>query len=232
MSSLPFESDYIKTVNSFSELTTTLFEGKNNALCWQRNLDGDFQEMVSQLILENDITEVSAEDLEFLNLSENGNKARQIILNDMKLLTEFGALPSLNLLKCYERDDELGFISTDVYSWHVDRSPIGTDTYLCTYHGASSDILPNDEAVQKIVVPEIREALKKLYNGPENEFETFLVDHFFDLHYQEKPHAKAINVGKYALWRLAVDHPDQAVLPSIHRAPKENEGEYRLMLIC
>ncbi|RYZ28666.1 MAG: DUF1826 domain-containing protein, partial [Chitinophagaceae bacterium] len=29
-----------------------------------------------------------------------------------------------------------------------------------------------------------------------------------------------------------VDHPKQQVLPCIHRAPIENEGECRLLLIC
>ena len=48
--------------------------------------------------------------------------AREIILKDMQLLTDYGASPCLNLLKCYERDDEFDFISTDVYSYHVDRS--------------------------------------------------------------------------------------------------------------
>jgi hypothetical protein len=68
--------------------------------------------------------------------------------------------PALNLLKCYERDDELDFISTDVYSFHIDRSPIETDTFLCTYHGAASDIVPNDQVEQKILIPEIRENSK------------------------------------------------------------------------
>ena len=48
----------------------------------------------------------------------------------MQLLTDFGASPSLNLLKCYERDDEFDFITTDVYSYHVDRSPIAADNFL------------------------------------------------------------------------------------------------------
>jgi hypothetical protein len=29
-----------------------------------------------------------------------------------------------------------------------------------------------------------------------------------------------------------VDHPEQQVLPCVHRAPLENNGEYRLLLIC
>ncbi|UMQ41756.1 DUF1826 domain-containing protein [Chryseobacterium sp. Y16C] len=225
-------NDQIKVVSSFSELVNTDFQVPVNAFCWERNLAGDFKEIVSKLQLKEDITEVSIEDLLALQLSDDGNTAREIILNDMQLLTDSGASPSLNLLKKYERDEEVSFISTDVYSYHVDRSPIGTDTFLCTYHGTSSDILPNEQAIQKILIPEIRKKLQKLHNGPEKEFETFLKDYFFDLHYEPKPNAQPVNLGLGHLWRLAVDHPEQKVLPCIHRAPKENVGEYRLLLIC
>lgn len=222
----------VGVVSSFSELISTEFQGMMNALCWNRNLSGDFGEIVSKLQLKENITEVSPDDLLALPLSEQGNIARGIILNDLKLLTDFGALPSLNLLKCYERDTELDFFSTDVYSYHVDRSPVGTDTFLCTYFGAASDIISNDQVTQKILIPEIREKLRELHDGPEAEFEDFLKDCFFDLHYEPNPDAQPTNLGTGHLWRLAVDHPDQKVLPCVHRAPVENEGEYRLLLIC
>ena len=229
----PFSDNaQISVVSSFSELINSNFHGDMNALCWHRNLVGDFKEIVAKLELKENITEVSIDDLLALQLSENGHFAREIILKDIQLLTNFGASPSLNLLKSYERDDELDFISTDVYSFHVDRSPIPTDTFLCTYHGAASDIAPNDQVEQKILIPEIREKLKKLYNGQDTEFETFLEEYFFDLHYQPKPDIEPINLGLGHLWRLAVDHPTQQVLPCVHRAPAENEGECRLLLIC
>lgn len=226
------DNNQIEVVSSFSELVNSKFQGEMNALCWHRNLVGDFKEIVAKLELKENITEVSIEDLLALQLSEKGNLAREIILKDIQLLTDFGASPTLNLLKCYERDDELDFISTDVYSFHVDRSPIETDTFLCTYHGAASDIVPNDQVEQKVLVPEIREKLKELHNGPEAEFENFLGEYFFDLHYQPKPNAKPVNLGLGHLWRLAVDHPTQKVLPCVHRAPVEKDGEYRLLLIC
>lgn len=232
MSTTFLGNEQIGTVATFSELVQTEFKGKQNALCWYRNLEGDFKEIVSQLQLKEDITEVSPEDLLALQLSEMGNRARAIILDDLRALTDFGASPSLNLLKCYERDDAFDFISTDVYSYHVDRSPIATDTFLCTYHGEASDIIANDQAEQKILIPEIRNKLKALHQGPEEEFESFLKEYFFDLHYQAKPLAQAVNLGVGHLWRLAVDHPKQQVLPCIHRAPIENDGEYRLLLIC
>ena len=227
-------SDYsqIGMVSTFSELVQTDFKGEKNALCWYRNLEGDFKEIVGQLQLKQNITEVYSKDLLALQLSEKGNIAREVILNDLQLLADFGASPSLNLLKCYDRDDEFDFISTDVYSYHVDRSPIATDTFLCTYHGAASDIIPNEQAEQKILIPEIRKKLNELHNGPAEEFENFLKENYFDLHYQTKPNAMPVNLGIGHLWRLAVDHPKQQVLPCIHRAPIENEGEYSLLLIC
>jgi len=226
------ENHQFGVVSSFSELLDTSFHGVMNAICWSRKLNGDFAEIVYKLQLKENITEVSIEDLLALELSENGILAREIILNDLNLLSDFGASPSLNLLKNYERDEEFDFISTDVYSFHVDRSPVGIDTFLCTYYGAASDIIPNDEAKQKILIPEIRAKLKQLHDSPEEEFEDFLKENFFDLHYEAKPDANPTNLGIGHLWRLAVDHPSQKVLPCVHRAPVENDGEYRLLLIC
>lgn len=232
MSNIFSANRQIGVVSTFSDLVNTDFKGEINALCWYRNLDGDFNEIVGLLRLKENITEVYPEELIALQLSEKGNIARDIILNDLQLLADFGASPTLNLLKCYERDDEFDFISTDVYSFHVDRSPIATDTFLCTYYGAASDIVSNSQAEQKILIPEIRAKLKELHNGPSDEFESFLEENFFDLHYQVHDDVEPINLGLGHLWRLAVDHPKQQVAPCIHRAPLENEGEYRLLLIC
>lgn len=85
---------------TFSELINTDFIGDRNALCWYRNLEGDFKELVSQLQLKENITVVTTKDLLALQLSEQGNSAREIILNDLQALTDFGAAPVLNLLKC------------------------------------------------------------------------------------------------------------------------------------
>ena len=226
------EHSQLLYVSSFDELIKTPFRGKQNALCWQRDLEGNFKEIVDLLELEDDLTEISSEDLLALSLSEQGQKAREVILNDMHLLTEIGALPSLNLIRHYERDDELDFISTDVYSYHVDRSPIATDTFLCTYYGATSDIIPSDQVTQKILIPNIRDQLKQLHQGSEEEFEQFLMEYFFDLHYQPHEDATITSLKIGQLCRLAVDHPKQVVSPCVHRAPLEKNGEYRLLLIC
>jgi len=227
-----FSNKQVKVVSTFEDLSQGCFEDRVNALCWQRNLSGNFEEIVSKLSLKEDVTEVFSEDLLKLKLSESGKLARTTILKDLQLLTDHGASPSLNLIKNYQRDDELSFISTDVYSFHVDRSSVRTDTYLCTYYGSSSHIIPNDQAMQKIQIPEIRQHLLDIYEGDEKDFELFLAENFFDLHYQAKPDALLTNLGIGSLWKLAVDYPGQTVLPCIHRAPLEREGEYRLLLIC
>lgn len=231
MQSLFSDHPQIQTVSTFHDLIKTTFTGHHNAICWQRQLQGDFKEIVAKLSATDNITEISVEDLMALELSAQGQCAREIILKDIADLTACGAMPVLNLLQYYERDDELDFISTDVYSFHIDRSPIATDTFLCTYYGAASDLLPNDQAIQKILIPEIREKLKQVHEGTEDEFELFLAEYYFDLHYQAKPNAVPINLGNGHLWRLAVDHPTQTVPPCVHRAPLE-QGEYRLLLIC
>ena len=217
-------------VNSFQELIDTPFYGEANAICWSRKLKGDFSEIVNKLRLKENITEICQEELLALKLTEQGKLARKILINDIKLLRNQGASPSLNLLKCYEKDD--GFFPTDVYSFHVDRSPIPTHTFLCTYYGEPSEIVANTEARQKILNPEIRTELKKLHSGSEDTFEEFLKEYFFDLHYETKPNADIINLGVGNLWRLAVDHPKSKVLPCIHRAPQEKDGKIRLLLIC
>lgn len=151
---------------------------------------------------------------------------------DLNQLRNHGASPILNLIKCYDRDDHFPFFPTDVYSFHVDRSPIPTDTFLCTYYGESSEIISNSQAEQKILIPEIRNELQKLYRGPAEGFDSFLREHFFDLHYQAKPDARPVSLGIGNIWRLAVDHPESKVLPCVHRAPNEEVGVCRLLLIC
>ncbi len=222
----------IKCVTNFEDLISYSYVGEINAVCWKRELIGDFSEIVNLLANSENIKEIYEEELLQLQLSEHGQLARDIILNDLKQLKTIGAAPVLNVINNYDRDDALPFFSTDVYSFHIDRSPIPTHTFLCTYFGESSDILPNSQAIQKILIPEVRDKLKKLYQGSEDGFEGFLSDYFFDLHYQATPNAQLINLGQGHLWKLAVDHPEIQVPPCIHRAPKEKNGESRLLLIC
>ena len=226
-----FESQ-INHVTSFQELISSPFKGEVNAICWNRELIGDFSEIIQKATLNGNITELGPEELHELQLSEQGQLAREIILNDLKVLKAHGASPVLNVIKYYDRDDSYPFFPTDVYSFHVDRSPVPTDTYLCTYHGNSSELLPNSQAKQKILIPEIRKELKKLHDGSYQDFESFLKEYFFDLHYQAEPKAQPITLGLGHLWKLAVDHPESQVPPCLHRAPMEQKGESRLLLIC
>jgi hypothetical protein len=232
MKDLSNSGSQIQYVTNFQDLVSIPFHGEINAMCWNRKLIGDFSEIVSKVELNENIIELHEEELRELQLTEQGQLAREILLNDLKILKENGASPLLNIIKCYDRDDVLPFFPTDVYSFHVDRSPIPTSTYLCTYYGDSSEIIPNSQAIQKVLVPEIREELKKLYSGPEERFEEFLSEHFFDLHYQAKSDARPFSLVVGNLWKLAVDYPESKVLPCIHRAPIEKNGVHRLMLIC
>lgn len=199
---------------------------------WERTFYGDFKEIVSKVASVENIHVVELEELQGLQLSQEGRIARDLILGDMQHLQDIGADPSLNIITQYERDDEYVVFPTDVYSFHVDRSPIPTSTFLCTYFGATSEILPNADAEQKILLPEFRDELRQLYNGDDVGFDDFLKEHFFDLHYQPKNEASIISLPLGQVWRLAVDHPESKVLPCLHRAPLEKPGEKRLLLIC
>jgi hypothetical protein len=232
MIDLSHTENQAQCVSNFQELVSTPFHGQINAMCWPRQLTGDFSEIVRKVPLTGNITEVGPALLLALELSEQGQLARDILLTDLQLLKDHGASPVLNVIQYYERDDSFPFFPTDVYSYHVDRSPIPTDTILCTYYGEPSDILPNSQGRQKILIPEIRAELLKLHDGPAEDFESFLSDNFFDLHYEALPGAHPTSLGLGHLWRLAIDHPENQVPPCLHRAPKEKPGESRLLLIC
>ena len=225
-------TNQIKTVANFEDLVDLPFHGNINVIGWTRNLIGDFSEIVKNLKVNGNITVIEEIDLVDLVLSYKGQLAREIILSDLEMLKAHGSAPVLNLIKCYERDDNYTFFPTDVYSFHVDRSPVPTDTFLCTYFGASTEILPNSQSEQKVFVPEIRDQLKNIYSGVDENFDAFLTENYFDLHYRAKENASIISLGLGHLWRLAVDYPESRVLPCVHRAPIEKEGESRLLLIC
>lgn len=232
MQDMSLDAEQILQVNNFEDLLSIPFSGVVNAICWSRKLAGNFAEIVDQIKLDGNIAELDEEQLNALELSEQGQIARAVILNDLQVLRAHGASPVLNLIQHYERDEAGSFFPTDVYSYHVDRSPVATDTFLCTYYGDSSEIIANSQAEQKVLVPEIREQLKKIYTGDKDDFELFLSEHFLDLHYRAKPQAVPVSLGIGNIWRLAVDHPDSQVLPCIHRAPLEKTGKTRLLLIC
>jgi hypothetical protein len=222
----------IRLVASFEELIATPFRDGVNAMCWPRTLDGDFGEVVARLGLEQGITTLDAEILHTLPLSAAGQAAVEAMLADHRLLTEHGLEPVLNGINGYVQPEETGPVRTDVCSWHVDSATCEADTWLCTYHGASSEGLPNEQAIRRVDVPETRSLLLKAYGGADDEgFLEWLNDHYYDLHYAPLPGAKPYTFGIGHLWRVATLHEGCAVPPCIHRAPDPVPGQMRLLLI-
>jgi len=230
MSSVASQS---KIVSSFHELVDFPFQGVVNSACWHRTLNGNFSEIVSLLDShQQNINVIEIDELLKLPLSEDGKLAVQQIVSDFNSLSDFGADPVLNLIRHYEQDVDNPPFPTDVYSWHVDRAPFVSSTFLCTYYGPASEIIPNAHVEQKILVPDIRIELRKLFGGNDTDFDAFLEENFYDLHYRAISDAQITNLGNGHLWRLACDSPDSACLPCVHRAPLEKKGEVRLMMIC
>ena len=86
MNHLPQTKNQIKNVSNFEELISTPFQGEINAMCWNRNLVGDFSEIVKKITLTENITALNTEELLELQLSEQGQLAREVLLNDLSLL--------------------------------------------------------------------------------------------------------------------------------------------------
>ncbi len=226
-SGMPF-----KLVSSFEELVSTRFTNGINALCWTRTLSGDFDEVVAQLNPTGAITPLDEKSLSTLSLSESGASARDTLISDLRLLRKHRLAPSLDCIREYPRDDD-EVVATDVYSFHADSSQVTADTYLCTYCGAPSEGVRNDEVVRKIDLTAYRAALLARFGGEDNdEFRAYLGEHCYDLHYALLPHAQPFSFGVGNLWRIAIQHPESTVPPCIHRAPETTPGKsLRLLLI-
>ena len=226
-------SPRIKRVGSFQELVTTPFAEGVNALCWERELVGDFAEVVEKLAVGEGINGLDEEQLRSLDLSDAGKVAVEVMLEDLRLLREHGLAPELNCILHYPRDEDPEVVRTDVYSFHADRAPVEADTYLCTYHGPSSEGLANEEALKRVEIPETRAELLALFGGEDDEeFLEFLSENSFDLHYAPTPAARPFTFGLGNLWRIAVDYLGSPVPPCVHRAPDTFPGDpARLLLI-
>jgi len=223
---------HVRVVGSFEELIATPFSDGVNALCWPRMLDGDFGEVAALLGLERGITILDPGTLHALPLSPAGQKAVEMMLADHRLLSEHGLEPVLNGINGYVQPEETGPVRTDVCSWHADSATAEVDTWLCTYHGKSSEGLPNEQAVRRIDVPETRALLLESYGGVDDEgFCEWLNDRYYDLHYVPLPHAKPYSFGVGNLWRVATLHDGCVVPPCVHRAPDPVPGKTRLLLI-
>lgn len=204
-----------------------------NALCWPRTLPGDFGEIVQKLGVGKGITSIDEERLLALELSDEGRVAREILLQDQELLRARELQPSLDCINGYVNEIESELLRTDVQSWHVDSATVEADTYLCTYFGAASEGLCNEEAMRRVDLPELRAELLQLYGGEDDEgFREFLNENYLDLHYKPLPHALPFSFGLGHLWRIATEYPGSPVPPCIHRAPATQPGQPpRLLLI-
>ena len=223
----------IQQVGSFEELAEGVFEKGINAFCWRRPLLGNFGEVVAHLEAQEGITPLDETQLKALSLNKEGSLAVAMILQDLRRLQMLDRDPILNLIDGYPRDENPGPVATDVMSFHVDSAPVEADTWLCTYHGAPSEGLLNEEAIRRVDIPATRAELLALYEGPDDEgFREFLHEYCFDLHYAPLPLAKPYSFGMGNLWRIAVDWPGSPVPPCIHRAPDTKPGDpVRLMMI-
>lgn len=235
MSALFLPADYtrIRLVDSFEELVNSPFANGINALCWQRELAGDFSEILRHIKIEEGITTLDEASLASLCLSADGMIALAGIFRDLHALRDAGLDPVLDCVNGYLRDDNGGPIPTDVYSFHADSSPIETDTYLCTYHGAASEGLRNDQALRKVDICEVRAELLESFGGSDGAvFREHLSECCYDLHYAPLGAAQPFSFGVGNLWRIAVDYPNSPVPPCIHRAPQTQPGDPpRLLLI-
>lgn len=227
-------TDYrsLRQVSSFAELASTSFTAEFNALCWPRRLPGDFGAIVAQLDPAADLLTLDEQLLRGLRLNEAGRVAVDVLLTDLQLLRDRELDPVLNCIRAYPEDDEPGPVKTDVFSFHADSAPIAADTWLCTYHGAPSEGLRNEEARRRVDLPETRRELLARYGGDDDDgFRAWVREHCYDLHYAPAPHAQPYSFGLFNLWRIAVDYPGSPCPPCIHRAPATVPGEPRLLLI-
>ncbi len=221
-------------MQSFAELAATPFRNGVNALCWPRTLRGDFGEVVEKLGPGDEIVTLEEEQLLALPLSAGGRLAVEVMIEDLRQLQEAEREPALNCIYRYPRAEEPVPVRTDVFSFHVDSAPVESETWLCTYFGAASEGLPNEEAQRRVDNPETRAALRRFLGAAEDEaeFRAALHEHCYDLHYAPLPGAQPFSFGLGNLWRIAVDWPGSLVPPCIHRAPETAPGEPpRLLLI-
>jgi hypothetical protein len=239
-----------RVVDSFAALVATPLGPDVNALGWRRVLAGDFAEVARALAPADGLVQVDVDTLRGLRLAPAGRVAAEVIVDDIVRLEALGLDPVVNCIARYPRDERGLPIATDVLSFHVDRAPVAVDTWLCTYHGAPSELLDNDAARRRIDLPDVRAALRTAWpthaavddddnddnddndEDDDDRFDRFVVDGSFDLHYVPQPGGAAVAVGVGELWRLAVLWPGSRALPCIHRAPTHAPDEPRLLLLC
>ena len=229
----PTAPSRIRIVRSLDELVSTPFSAEVNALCWRRPLAGDYDAVAALFSGSEEITPLDEDALQRLPLSGAAKHAAEQMLADLQLLRAQGLQPSLECVPAYPRDAPDAVVPVDVYSFHADRAPVETDTYLCSYNLVSSELIANEDATRHVDIAETRARLMDLFlQEGGRDFDEFLRENCFDLHYAAKPEAKPYSFGLGNLWRIAVDYPGSPALPCIHRAPETKPGQPpRLLLI-
>lgn len=229
----PAGYERIAVVGSFDELVGTPLSGRVNAICWPRELPGDFGEVLAALEPGDGVTHVAEHRLAGLAVGPAGQAAVEVLLDDLRRLRARGHEPGVDCVRGYRRDQRDPDMSTDVVSFHADSATAPTDTFLCTYAGEPSEGLRNDEAVRRADDPRARAKLLARYGGEDGEgFRAYLAEHFHDLHYRPLEGAKPFSFGVGNLWRIAVVWPGCPVPPCVHRAPGGGPGQpARLLLI-
>ena len=82
------------------------------------------------------------------------------------------------------------------------------DTWLCTYIGATSEGLRNDEAQRRVDIRETRAELLGIFGGEDDgDFREWMRENCYDLHYAPVPQARLFSFGPGNLWRIATDWP-------------------------
>lgn len=236
---LPLDYNRIKVVHSFAQLAATPLQDGINAICWHRQLAGDFNEVAAALhsssLIVGNLDSIEPEQLTRLRprLSEAGKIALNIVMQDLQLLREHDLEPNLDCRHCYAQDDPKALLATDVYSFHVDSAPIAAETWLCAYTEAASEGLRNDQAQRRVDIPATRAALLQQYGAQDDAgFLDFLQQNCFDLHYAPIAQAQPFSFGLGNLWRIAIAYPGCPVPPCIHRAPETRpERGPRLLLM-
>lgn len=242
---MPDDPPWLRSVATADELFATPFAGERNVVRWVRTLPGDFAEiarLVDGIESDADRVEVHEDTLRSLRraASDGGRAAIDVLQRDLALLRERGHEPQLEWLRRYRRDDDPD-LPTDVHSFHVDTANVPTETILCTYFGAPSEVLPRRDALPRLADPALRSRLRARFAAERTgltaadadaAFAEWLRERFFDLHFEPRAGAGPWSCGVGALCRLAVQHPGAAVPAAVHRAPPTLPGATgRLLLI-
>ena len=93
-----FDDPSVRVVDSFDALITSAFANDCNALCWKRDLSGNFDEILRGLEPAGGIVPVDEDWLRDADLSPAGRAAARTILEDLRQLREAGPDPEVNVI--------------------------------------------------------------------------------------------------------------------------------------